>query len=368
MSEAFIPSNFSEINVEFLNKALENQFKSKIESFSKGKELEPGFTGEVVRIIPTFCEKKGILPKSLILKFQTSNPGINAFITKIHGYENEINIYKILSNIPELRVPKIYYTDINKEGSKYVMIMEDLNEKGYVKGNNEKPFDMKMFKSIIEYFSILHANFWGIEKQKNINWIKNYNFGEYIKEFTIANFDKKKNYFIENNKHLLHTDTIEMIKNIKIKELFELINPNNERNKNNTSLLHGDPQCNNLFHSENNDSIIMIDWQYINIGLGLKDVILFIGIMLDEENIKTEDIMELKNLYFNLLVKHGVNNYNREIFDEDWKNLTMVCLCNIISASAEENIRDDEEKKKKYNKHILTAEKRIIVFIQNQKL
>ena len=112
----------------------------------------------------------------------------------------------------------------------------------------------------------------------------------------------------------------------------------------------------------------MIDWQYINIGIGLKDVILFIGIMLDENNIKEENIMELKNLYFKKLIENGVKSYNRERFDEDWKNLTMVCLCNIISASAEENIGDDEEKRKKYNKHIFIAEKRFIAFIQNQKL
>ena len=248
------------------------------------------------------------------------------------------------------------------------MIMEDLNERGLTKANNEKPFDIKIFKLIIEYFSKLQSCFWGLEKQQNLEWIKNNNFGEYIKELTIKNFDKKKNFFIENNKHILNNDTIDMIKNIKIEELFELINPYNERNKNNTTLLHGDPQCNNLFLNQNKDLMVMIDWQYINIGLGLKDIILFIGIMLDENNIKEENIMELKELYFKKLIENGVNNYNRERFDEDWKNLTMICLCNIISASADENIGDDEEKRKKYNKHIFTAEKRFIAFIQKQKL
>lgn len=368
MSEIPIPKNFSEIIVEYLNKVLIDQFKSSIKSFSKGEDLEPGFTGEVIRISLSFENNNECLPKSLIIKFQTSNPGINAFMTKIHGYENEIKIYKYLSSISELNLPKIYYSSINKEGSKYIMIMEDLNEKGYMKANSEKPFDMKTFKLIVNYFSLLQAHFWGKENLKNIEWIKNSNFGEYMKEFTTVNFDKKKNYFIENNKHLLNNDTLDIIKNIKIEELFELINPYNERNENNLTLLHGDPQSNNLFINNNKESITMIDWQYINIGLGLKDVILFIGIMLDENNIKTEDIIELKNLYFDLLVKNGVKSYSRERFDEDWKNLTILCLCNIISASAEENIGDDIKKKERYSKHIFTAEKRFITFIQNQKL
>ena len=46
----------------------------------------------------------------------------------------------------------------------------------------------------------------------------------------------------------------------------------------------------------------------------------------------------------------------------------MVCVCNIIAASADENIGDDEEKKEKYNNNIFIAEKRFITFIQNQNL
>ena len=368
MSKSSFPSSYSELTLEFLNKTLENIFKSKILSFKKGKEIESGFTGEVTRIIPIFSEKSENLPKSLIVKFQTTNPGINAFVAKIQGYEKEIKIYKILSSIPELNIAKVYYSDINKEGSKYIMIMEDLNERGLMRPNAEKPFNMKILKLIVEYFSKLQSSFWGPEKQKDIEWIKNNNFGEYMEEFTLNNFDNKKNFFIANNKDKLTKETIEMIRSIKIEELFDLISPSNDRNKNNTTLLHGDPQCGNLFLNDKEDKMVMIDWQYINIGLGLKDVILFIGIMLDENNIKKEDIMELKELYYKSLVKNGVNNYSRETFDEDWKNLTKVCLCNIISASAEENIGDDEEKRKKYDEHIFKAEKRIIAFIQNQNL
>lgn len=47
--------------------------------------------------------------------------------------------------------------------------------------------------------------------------------------------------------------------------------------------------------------------------------------MLDENNIKKEELMELKDLYFNSLIKNGVKNYDRKTFDEDWKNLTMMC-------------------------------------------
>ena len=119
--------------------------------------------------------------------------------------------------------------------------------------------------------------------------------------------------------------------------------------------------------NEEKNIMAMIDWQYINIGLGLKDVILFIGISLDENSIKKEDIIDLKNLYYNILVNKGIQ-YDKKAFEEDWKNICLISLCNIVSASAEENIGDDEEKKKKYGEHIMRSEKRFINFIQLQNL
>ena len=96
MSESFFPNTFSDLSLEFLNTALEKRFNSKIVSFTKGKELEAGFTGEVFRISLTFKNSNDDLPKTLIIKLQTSNPGINSFIKNIQGYEKEIKIYDIL--------------------------------------------------------------------------------------------------------------------------------------------------------------------------------------------------------------------------------------------------------------------------------
>ena len=364
MSDIF-PKKYSEITSEYLNKVLEPKFNTEIISFKKGEEIEPGFTGEVIRIIPQFKELKESLPKSLIFKFQTANQGIREFMAKIKGYEKEIKIYEILNSIKELNTPKIFHSELSQDGKYYIIIMEDLNEKGLFRINKEKPFDIKILKLIVKYFAELHSNFWGKEKQNKIEWINDYNFGEYIKEFTIQNFDKKKLYFINNNKNKLNETLINKIKGIKISELYETINP--EKNKNRITLLHGDTQHGNLMINKEKDKMAMIDWQYINIGLGLKDIILFIGISLDENNIKEEDIKELKNIYINCLKEKGIN-YDIELFEEDWKNICLISLCNIISASAEENIKNDEEKRKKYGDYLLLSENRFITFLQKQNL
>ena len=361
------PTTYKELTVEWLNKILEKELKTKIISFNEGEKVDPGFTGEVFRIIPKYeKENNKNLPKSFIIKSQTSHSGINSFLTKIQGYSKEIQIYYLLSKIENLNVAKIYYSEINKECSKYIMIMQDLKQLGFKCHDSEIPFDIKTFKLIIDYFAKFQSFFWGQNNNKNLTFLKQNSFADYIKEVTIKRFDSKKENFCNNNKNILNQETINLIKSIKINELFELIDPDNIKNINNNTLLHGDPQAGNLLINEKKDDIYMIDWQYISVGLGLKDIILFIGISLDENKITKEEILELKKFYYDSLLKYGVKNYTKEKFDEDWNNLKLISLCNIIAASTDENIGDDEEKKKKYGKHIFLAERRFIHFVQNQ--
>ena len=366
MSNNF-PKDYSELTLEYLNKALYQKIHNEIISFKEGEKIEPGFTGKIVRIIPKYKENKENLPKSFIIKFQTDNIGIKTFMTKIKAYEKEIKIYEILNKINKLNTPKIFHAEIDSEKSNYIIIMEDLNSKGLFNINKNEPLNIDILKLIVEYFAELHSNFFGKERQKNIEWLYDYNFANYMKDFTINNFDKKKQFFIFNNKKILNENLIKIIKNIKILDLFEKIEPSCDKNKSRTTLLHGDTQIGNLLINKKKDKIAMIDWQYINIGLGLKDIFLFMGITFDEKSIKENDINELKYLYYNYLEKKGIN-YDKKLFEEDWKNLCLISLCNIISASAEENIGDDEEKKKKYGEYLSISEKRFITFLQKQNL
>ena len=105
MSNNF-PKDYSELTLEYLNKALYQKIHNEIISFKEGEKIEPGFTGKIVRIIPKYKENKENFPKSFIIKFQTDNIGIKTFMTKIKAYEKEIKIYEILNKINKLNTPK----------------------------------------------------------------------------------------------------------------------------------------------------------------------------------------------------------------------------------------------------------------------
>ena len=357
-----IPNSFSEITIDYLNEILSKELSSKIISFTKGEKIEEGYTGEINRIIPIYEKEINTLPKSLIIKLATKNKGINKLLTETKGYEKEIKLYSIFSKYKNLNLPKIYFSNINQDKSKFILIMEDLKNRNLKQIKLEEGFDINFSYKIIDFYSKLQSLFWNIEKHSELKFIEEYNFSLYLKDLTISNFDKRKENFIKQNTNLLNEDTINLIRKIDIKKLYELTNPINKKN---LTLLHGDSQLSNLFYD--NENIIMIDWQYSSIGIGLKDVIIILGISLEGEYTK-DDIEKLKKNYYDKLINFGVQNYSFNEFNIDWNNCLLLSFSNIISAFNEENIGDDIQKKNKYFNYLNVSSKRFINFIQNQNL
>ncbi len=357
-----IPNSFSEITIDYLNEILSKELSSKILSFTKGEIIEEGFTGEINRIIPKYEKEINSLPKSLIIKLATQNKGINKLLTETKGYEKEIQLYSIFSKNINLNLPKIYFSNINEDKSKFIIIMEDLNNRNLKQIKLEEGFDINFSYKIIDFYSKLQSHFWNIEKHTELKFMEEYNFSLYLKDLTIANFDNRKENFIKEKKNLLNEDTINLIRKIDIKQLYEVTNP---KDKKNLTLLHGDSQLSNLFY--NDENIIMIDWQYSSIGIGLKDVIIILGISLEGEYTK-DDIEKLKKNYYDKLINFGVQNYSFNEFNIDWNNCLLLSFSNIISAFNEENIGDDIQKKNKYFNYLNVSSKRFINFIQNQNL
>ena len=355
-----IPNSFSEITTDYLNEILSKELSSKILSFSEGEKIEEGYTGEINRIIPKYEKEINSLPKSLIIKLATKNEGINKLLTETKGYEKEIKLYSIFSKNTNLNLPKIYFSKISEDKSKFILIMEDLKNRNFKQIKLEEGFDINFSYKIIDFYSKLQSQFWNIEKHSELKFMEEYNFALYLKDLTIANFDNRKENFIKEKKNLLNEETIDLIRKIDIKKLYELTNPTNQTN---LTLLHGDSQLSNLFY--NNENIIMIDWQYSSIGIGLKDVIIMLGISLEGKYNK-DDIEKLKNNYYNQLINFGIQNYSFNEFNLDWKNCLLLSFCNIISAFNEENIGDDIEKKNKYFNYLNVSSRRFINFIQNQ--
>ncbi|ORX43817.1 hypothetical protein BCR36DRAFT_586513 [Piromyces finnis] len=363
-----IPESKDEITVEYLNQILKDSIlnnNNKIISIKDGENIPPSFKSEVFRIIPTYKNDNYNLPKSLIIKLATKNSGINALLQNIQGYYKEVQFYKQLEKLPELKTPKVYYSSVADTKNKFIIVMEDLSLKNLTVANQDNEIDYEMAISIVKYFSLLQSKFWNYKENslfETIEWMKEPNFAIYLKDLTIQMFEERKFNFIERNQHRLNEKTIETIKGIDIKQIYERNFPSDLKN---CTLVHGDPQPTNVFIDNTNNEIIMVDWQYSSIGYGIKDIVLLLGIWLSSKTTKDE-ILKIKNFYYEELVKYGVKDFSRDEFEQQWNNCLLLSLCNIASVSEKENIGDDIEKQKKYKAYLDSSESRFINFIQNQ--
>jgi len=362
-----IPKKKEEITVDYLNSVLKDTLlkDNKIVSIKDGEAIPPQFKSIVNRIIPTYEKDDANLPKSFVIKIATSNPGIKSLLKHIQGYYKEAEFYKILEKIPELKTPKVYYSSVSSKKTEFIIIMEDLKLKKLEVASQAESINYDFAIAIVKYFALLQSKFWNYEGNqlfKSIEWMKNTNFALYLKDLTIQMFEERKGSFIERNKKKLNEKTISIINTADIKKLYDENFPADLKH---CSLVHGDPQPTNVFIDKENKEIVMVDWQYSSLGHSLKDVVLLLGIWLSRTTTK-EEILKIKEFYYNELIKNGVKDFSKEDFEKQWKNCLLLSLCNIASVSENENIGDDEEKKKQYKDYLDLSESRFINFIQNQ--
>jgi len=363
-----IPKNKDEITVDYLNTVLKDNLlkgNNKIISIKDGKEIPPQFKSEVYRIQLTYEIETSDLPTSIIIKLATKNPGINSLLQNIQGYYKESQFYKQLNEIPELNTAKVFYSSVNTEKNQFIIIMEDLNLRSLNVASQENEINLDFALSIIKYFALIQSKFWNYEGNqlfKSIEWLKEPNFALYLKDLTIKMFEERKASFIKRNKNKLMDKTVKTINTMNIQHLYEENFPSDLKN---CTLVHGDPQPTNVFINDSNNEMMMVDWQYSSVGYGIKDVILLLGIWI-KKDITSDEILKIKNFYYEELIRNGVKNFSRQDFETQWKNCLLLSLCNIASVSENENIGEDEEKKRKYKDYLNVSETRFINFLQNQ--
>ena len=62
----------------------------------------------------------------MIAKIASPNPETVGIAVHYGFYLNEVQFYRECSTTPGLRVPAAYYSDINDDGTAFVLLLEDL--------------------------------------------------------------------------------------------------------------------------------------------------------------------------------------------------------------------------------------------------
>ena len=271
--------------------------------------LSGGYMADTYLIKLTYARNDDGAPGSLVAKFPASNAGSLATGQETGAYLLEINFYKYLAQKLNMRVPECYFAEIDPDGAKFALLLEDLNTAEMLDG---KFVDVDKAKVSIQQLALLHAATWNDKALIEYDWMKDYSNAEYFEFVTQLasqgwiNLRKTAEGLIEKNSPIVAglSDDFVSVGEEYIKKLPAIHENIGKR----MCLTHCDYRPANLLYKDSGESIAL-DWQTYHFGPPGFDTYYFVNHTYHD--LVTHDYKDiLLRTYYDALRGAGVNDYS----------------------------------------------------------
>jgi len=327
-----LPGNVRQMTVDWLNNALHSEssgvvLDSNIASFS----FEPlgegkGFMNEVVRL--TLQTSRG-LPSShlsMVAKFPSQNPEIQALNERVGADRRETMFYQEIAGVTDIPTPDLYFADVDETTGNSVLIIEDLAEARI--GDSVKGCSMDDVALAIRSLADFQGNWWNNLDGSRYAWLptKSSDSDVYEQEYAQA--------------WGLLREKSEGAMPDRLWELGQNLGQHISTIRGHLSgipatLVHGDYRPDNCFFGDHQDRrpLTVFDWEYCTEGSGVYDVATFLCEALTREQ-RSKHELDFLGLYHSLLMDKGVTGYSFDqcLLDYRWSYLDLMLFWAVIGA------------------------------------
>jgi len=254
----------------------------------------------------------GLLPESLVLKSESSDPLFQALGRERHAFEREIRFYRELAPRLGAHLPRIHGTG---SGEDPWLLMEDLSHQRA--GDQVRGLSQQEVRVVVRGIAAIHANFWQEPSLERLDWLPAHRY-----------------FFSEPDLSLLPAFLQEY--GLRIGEPMARLLPVVLRQLPQIdaaiaarpfSLVHGDLRADNLlFDGHRQDPVAtLLDWQTACRSLAAIDLAYLIGG--SEPPAEREGHLdELLYLWHGELLAHGVTGYPLAEARQDLQLAALRCL------------------------------------------
>src|SRR5262245_5941336 len=175
MSDSSIPLSPLAITSEWLTRALRSTgmitgsrvTSCQIDLFGEGR----GFSGQLARISLNYDLAEAGAPASLIAKFQLphSDPGIRTAVFQSRLHEREFRFYRDVARHMALRTPQVYYSVLEPETGKCLLLLEDLAQAKTL--NMLEGCTTDDAALVLRQLAIFHAAWWEHPQLSAMDWL-----------------------------------------------------------------------------------------------------------------------------------------------------------------------------------------------------
>ena len=348
----FIPQIEEEITTEWLTESLRESGivnDSSVISFSaKEPESGEGFSGLTLRVDLEWDNLEEGTPKTILVKFPSTDPKNRALIERDGAYDREFDFYERFSDRFPVRVPKLFYSvrdpssdiesrrKVNKRleslpngaskflggharkiirpsSRRYALITEYIEDARTTTTENFAPEEDLV--EILNSLATVHAYWWRHplldDDEEGIAWPT----VTHTPKLMNGLYRGSRERVIEENSELFNPDMVRLTDwfSDNVVDAISFLNES-------LTLLRGDTRTDNMLFTT--EGLVMVDFGSFSSGRPACDVANLLSSCIEPGPNALDTYQQLSDVYYESLVASGVNEYSKAQYENDMQ----VCL------------------------------------------
>lgn len=306
-----IPRVYEDLTPQWLTEALRHSNVIKDEVVTDVEVITPldeygrhkGNVGRSYQIKLRYNSDSSDAPRTLFVKLSNEDDPLRM----LGAYEKEVRFYQDIAPQSNIRVPRCYYSDIDLTSGHHVLLIEDLSKAE--SGSIFKGYSVKQAEQAIVEIAKFHASWWGSPRVLQAEPSPDIDIAQ-----EIINFQAQWEGCIEKLGCPVPASLQSMHDQIGI--TIERMYRYNAYSR--QTLIHYDFHLENILFPDDGSPPVIIDWQSVDAGRGVYDIVYNLGFSLSIEDRRNHE-MRLLRLYHDTLLEHGVSDYSFETCYGDYR-------------------------------------------------
>jgi hypothetical protein len=309
MTRIDLPHSLSDVTATWLAAALSNHGDAiKITDLTL-QRIGTGQAGSTYRATPVYADTRPELPETVVVKLPAEDVSLRAGLSL--GYRSEVAFYgKVAPNV-KVPIPQCFHHAINDVGTDFALLLTDLDPA--VQGDQIGGCSDAQAKNVMAAIAGLHGPSWCdpmwldvpefiMPKPGDVEAAQM--MGAAAEALTDVVLDRLGEHLASDDHDTLRTSMAAVTPWLVAQPRY--------------SLMHGDFRADNLMFHPTRNSVTIVDWQTISVGLPCRDVAYFTASSL-QTDVRRATEESLIDHYHAALLRHGVTGYDRETCWHDYR-------------------------------------------------
>lgn len=322
------------LDVTWMNQVLAYGGHSARISAIRSEPIGTGQTAHSERLSLTLKNGSGTL--SMVGKFPSPDATSRATGHNHGAYAREVNFYQQLASSVSVRVPTLWYADIDPASSEFILLLEDASPAQ--QGDQLAGCDALAAKAVLEQAAALHAPRWGDPTLASYQFL---NGSDGSQPLAHAVVEAMWQQFLQRYAERLPAEILSVGE-----ALVAGWSSYSQPYTGTRTLTHGDFRLDNLLfdlRDGHQPSVTVVDWQTAGVGCAASDVAYFLGSSFTPE-LRRKLEPELLQHYLSMLQQRGITDYSYEALWFDYRRYAFAGYLMAIIASilVEQTPRGDD--------------------------